>query len=123
MSVRSAGSGSGKNWAWRRLTFPGKELIKSLGKGPGRDWSPGLGDCSGGTAGGSGRVKLAVLPPSDHLPQSLGLLSNLVDESMEVGSLGTVDSGVPLAMGRQQIIRALPSLEGQLIVGDSPGYL
>ena len=62
MSVRSMGSGSEKNWAWRRLTFLRKELIKSLSKDSDRDWSPGLDDFSRGTAGGSDRVKLAVLP-------------------------------------------------------------
>ena len=33
MSERSAGLGSGKNCAWSKPTFPGKELIV-LGKGP-----------------------------------------------------------------------------------------
>ena len=56
MLVRSAESRSGKYQTQRRPTFPRKELVKGLGKGPGRDWSPGLGDFNGGTVGGSGEV-------------------------------------------------------------------
>ena len=62
MPVRFTGSGSEKNWVWRRLIFFRKELTKGSDRDPDRDWSLGLCDFNEGTAGESDGMKLAVLP-------------------------------------------------------------